>query len=324
VHLVLRPLAALALAASLVLAVCSASDGHQRDAVQQRRASASIDYVALGDSYSAGPFIPATRPDPPGCARSTNNYPAFLAGYLSVTTYRDVTCSGARVRDFRYRQSDLLTGQRDIPPQLDALSSSTDLVTVGIGGNDYSLFGGITSECLTLAARHPNGSPCERHFTTRSGVNTKYRDARRIRSHIASALWEIHHAAPHARVVIVGYPDLLPQQGTCSAVGFATGDYAYARKVEYLLNRSIRLAAAAHRAQYVNTYRISRGHDICAGDRAWINGKTNDFSRAAAFHPFESGERGMARHVFRVITGAVAPKGGDAMPPPGSIILNTP
>jgi lysophospholipase L1-like esterase len=323
VNPVLRPVAALALAASLVLAVSSSSDGTSRSG-QHQGVTASLDYVALGDSYSAGPFIPVTRPDPSGCARSTNNYPAFLAGYLAVSTYRDVTCSGARVRDFRYRQTDLVTGQRDIPPQLDALSSGTDLVTVGIGGNDLSLFGGMTSVCPQLAAEHPHGSPCQHHFTTASGVNTKYRDARRIQTHIGRALREIHHAAPHARVVIVGYPDLLPLHGSCAAAGFAKGDYAFARKVEYLLNRSIRLAAAAHRAQYVNTYGISRGHDICAGDQAWINGSTNDFSRAAAFHPFESGERGMARHVFHVITGADAPKGGDAMPPPGSIIVNTP
>ena len=27
-------------------------------------------YVALGDSYTAGPFIPMQRSDPPGCGRS--------------------------------------------------------------------------------------------------------------------------------------------------------------------------------------------------------------------------------------------------------------
>ena len=64
-----------------------------------------IDYVALGDSFSAGPLIPDARGDPASCFRSTNNYPAYLAGYLDVTSYRDVTCSGASTRDLRRRHS---------------------------------------------------------------------------------------------------------------------------------------------------------------------------------------------------------------------------
>jgi len=279
-----------------------------------------IDYVALGDSYSAGPLIPVQRIDPVACLRSVNNYPAFLAGYLGVTTYRDVTCSGARVRDLSRRQTPVIPGAK-VPPQLDALSRQTDLVTVGIGGNDFGLFGDLTSTCPFLAAQHPNGAPCRRHFTNVHGVNTKYRDARRIQAHVAAALREIHHAAGHARVVVVGYPRLLPARGTCPGAPFATGDYPFARHVGVLLNRSLRRAAAAHHAAYVGTYGVSRGHDVCAGARAWINGPQNT-AEAAAFHPFEKGERGMARHVFEVLTGRVAPRGGDAMPPPGSVILN--
>jgi len=301
--------------AALVLAGGSASLAQEKVHLPK-----SIDYVALGDSYSAGPLIPVQRVDPVACLRSVNNYPAFLAGYLAVTTYRDVTCSGARVRDFSHRQTPVIPGPQ-VRPQLRALSRSTDLVTVGIGGNDFGLFGDLTSVCPFLAQQHPHGAPCRRHFTNARGVNTKYRDARRIRAHVATALRQVHHAAKHARVVVVGYPRLLPDKGTCAAAPFATGDYPFARKVGLLLNRSLRRAAAAHRATYVSTYGVSRGHDICAGARAWINGPDNT-AEAAAFHPFEKGERGMARHVFHVLTGRVAPTGGDAMPPPGSVVLN--
>ncbi len=282
--------------------------------------AAAVDYVALGDSYSAGPLIPIQRPDPLGCLRSVNNYPAFLAGYLGVTTYRDVTCSGARVRDFAFRQTPVIPGPK-VRPQLRALSKQTDLVTVGIGGNDFGLFGDLTSVCPALALQHPHGAPCRDHFTNARGVNTKYRDATRVQAHVATALREIHRAAPHARVVVVGYPRLLPDRGTCAAAPFARGDYPFARHVGVLLNRSLRRAAAAHRARYVSTYGVSRGHDVCAGGHAWINGPQNT-ALAAAFHPFEKGERGMARHVFHVLTGRVAPLGGNAMPPPGSSVPN--
>src|SRR4051794_32640984 len=93
---------------------------------------ADIDYVALGDSYSAGPLVTTIRSDPSGCVRSTDNYPAFLADWLSVGSYIDVTCSGADTDDLTGRQL-MLDGNRTAP-QLDALSTDTDLVTLGIGG----------------------------------------------------------------------------------------------------------------------------------------------------------------------------------------------
>ena len=51
-------------------------------------------YVALGDSYSAGPLIPTTDLAG-GCARSDHNYPSLVARPLKVKTFVDVTCSGA-------------------------------------------------------------------------------------------------------------------------------------------------------------------------------------------------------------------------------------
>ena len=42
-------------------------------------------YVALGASYTAGPFIPSQLADPPGCLRSDRNYPHRLAAALGVT-----------------------------------------------------------------------------------------------------------------------------------------------------------------------------------------------------------------------------------------------
>src|SRR4051794_69705 len=304
----LRPALAATTSAALLLAVGPATLG--RETV---RLPTHVDYVALGDSYSAGPLIPDQRTDPVTCLRSANNYPAFLAGYVGVRTYRDVTCSGARVRDLAHRQSPFLGGAK-VPRQLDALSPKTDLVTVGLGGNDLNVFADMTSICRAVAVQHRHGAPCLRHFTDARGVNTKYRDAKRIQAHLATALREIHHAARNAKVVVVGYPRLLPDHGTCAAAPFATGDYPFARKVGRLLNRSLRRAAAAHHATYVGTYGVSRGHDLCAGHHAWINGPDNT-AEAAAFHPFEKGERGMARHVFRVLTGEAAPRGGDAAPP---------
>ncbi len=91
----LVPVLAAALAVPVLLSPTGPAAAEDGDTAP---ASATVygSYVALGDSYSAGPLIPQQRPDPLGCLRSTNNYPAFLATYLTtVRSFTDVTCSGA-------------------------------------------------------------------------------------------------------------------------------------------------------------------------------------------------------------------------------------
>ena len=56
-------------------------------------------YVALGDSYTAGPVIPVQQPDPYGCLRSDHNYPHLVAAALGVGDFKDPSCSGADTGD---------------------------------------------------------------------------------------------------------------------------------------------------------------------------------------------------------------------------------
>ena len=96
-------LAAVALAVSGCSADGASSDGAGEgalpDVVVDTEVTTTIDYVAMGDSFSAGPFIGTMRTDPEGCARSKDNYPAFLADWLDVKSYTDVTCSAATTAD---------------------------------------------------------------------------------------------------------------------------------------------------------------------------------------------------------------------------------
>src|SRR5689334_16227215 len=58
-------------------------------------------YVALGDSYTAGPRIPGQHAKPAGCDRSDRNYPALVAAELGLAgaEFRDMSCSGATTGD---------------------------------------------------------------------------------------------------------------------------------------------------------------------------------------------------------------------------------
>ena len=311
---------AVAALTAAVLTGCSGSDAAPAgdEAVVQ-----PVDYVALGDSFSSGPLVPASRNDPGGCFRSTNNYPAYLAGHLEVATYTDVTCSGARSRDL-HRPQTLPLGE-PAAPQLDALSAGTDLVTLGIGGNDLGLFGSLTSTCPAVRDRDPDGQPCKRELTRQvrgERVDTVARDARRIEDHVAGVLRAVRERSPDAEVFVIGYPRLLPEEGTCAAVPFAAGDYAWARRIESLLDRSLRLAAERTGSTYLPTRPATLGHDACAGDDAWVNGSQLAWGVAAPYHPFQAGMRGVAATIYEQMTGDPAPTDADAEPPPGSVVVN--
>ena len=94
-------------------------------------AAAFEEYVAIGDSFTAGPLVVQQQAPLLGCMQSDANYPKMLAEQLGVGELVDVSCSGAVVEDLYEAQFD------DQPPQLEALTPETDLVTIGIGGNDF-------------------------------------------------------------------------------------------------------------------------------------------------------------------------------------------
>src|SRR3954451_8851072 len=95
-------------------------------------ASAAPGYVALGDSYAAGPLIPVQLP-PFGCLKSSSNYAHLAQLTFNYPEFADPTCSGAKTGDMTQTQT-VTPGPN--PPQFDSLSPDTALVTLQIGGND--------------------------------------------------------------------------------------------------------------------------------------------------------------------------------------------
>ena len=51
----------------------------------------------------------------------------------------------------------------------------------------------------------------------------------KIGARVKAALDGIHDRAPQARVVLVGYPQPVPAEGTCQILPIAKGDYPYVR-----------------------------------------------------------------------------------------------
>ena len=66
--------------------------------------AATESYVAMGDSFTAGPVIPNQLPEAGGCMRSDHNYPHLVAR-ATAAVLRDASCSGATTRDLTAPQA---------------------------------------------------------------------------------------------------------------------------------------------------------------------------------------------------------------------------
>lgn len=269
----LRRIALLALAALTLLAAFAG-------------AARAANYVALGDSYAAGPVIP-NQIAPLGCLKSDHNY-AHLAAPSIGLPLRDPTCSGATTADMTSPQETELGTN---PPQFDSLDAETTRVSLTIGGNDIG-FSEIALSCVTL---NPFSTPCKDKYDS----GGKDQVAERIAAaapKVAAVLQGIHSRSPSAKVFVVNYAAIFPETGFgCwpqMPIGF--GDVPYLRSKEKELNAMLATQAAANGATLVDWYKASIGHDACKGSSTrWVEPVVPS-NPAAPIHPNERGMQGAA------------------------------
>ncbi len=262
-------------------------------------------YVALGDSYTSAPLISrpvgqwGSKDNPYGCGKSDQNYPHLLAQHLGVFDpanvelpqyayhpgFIDISCGSAETENMTAPQPGLPDGATN-PPQFDAfkmaaaMNGHVTLVSLGIGGNDVG-FGELTDYCVQ-PPEALGGTPCRVHYENRDGATDPSIQGDIIqhrlgllRPRLDALIAQIHQLAPDAEVLVYGYPDLLPEytDGCYPYIPVLPTDAAYLRGVEKDLNHTIRAAAAANGAHYVDWYSPSITHDACAPPgQAWVNG----------------------------------------------------
>ncbi|MDT7806065.1 MAG: hypothetical protein QOI78_9498 [Actinomycetota bacterium] len=251
-------------------------------------------YVALGDSYTSSPRTGRPSGTPVGCERSDDNYPHLVSAKLKPAEFADVSCGGATTASLTAAQK---TSNGTNPPQLDAVTGKTTLVTLGIGGNDV----GFLALAPTCATAHPSASPCKDRLTA-GGHDQLAERIDATAPKLGAVLDKIHTKAPRAKVVLVGYPTVLPDGDGCwPALPLGAGDVAYFRDTLAKLNSMLEDQAKAHRAGYADTATPGKGHDVCtASDMRWVEGIL-PASPAAPLHPNARGEQGMADAVVSLL-----------------------
>jgi hypothetical protein len=252
-------------------------------------------YVALGDSFAAGPFI-LPQTDLLTCARSARNYPGLLAGDLALSAFRDVTCSSATTAHFASSQVPNVPGAPPAPPQYDALSADTTLVTVGIDGNDIGLVG-LATGCINLLPA-PLGTSCKQ---AHGAAYEQKIDA--FAPTYGTVIDEIRARAPQAKIVMVGYPTALPAGGCHPLVPVWAQDADYIQSLIDRLNLRMKEQARLHRATYVDTRTSSIGHDVCQVPGVkWIEGLVPT-SDASPLHPNALGMENDERQILAALLG---------------------
>ncbi|MFC9789439.1 SGNH/GDSL hydrolase family protein [Rhodococcus sp. NPDC127528] len=252
-----------------------------------------LEYVNLGDSFSAASGVAPIAPGQPfQCWQSEQNFSHLVAARLG---YRltDVSCGGAKTEDFYQAQ---YQGTR---PQFEALTPSTELVTLMIGGNNNDTFGGAMAKCIGAMVSHPGAfDPCHAQYgnTLAEPIATQTYPA------LVTALRDIHAKSPRARVLIAGYPWLLPANGGClPQMPIAEGDVGYLRDLQATLNETIARAAAETDSTYVDMSQVSEGRDGCkpVGQR-WVEPMIFA-TQPVPVHPNAEGERALANQVMAAL-----------------------
>jgi hypothetical protein len=215
------------------------------------------------NSYAAGPLIPNQSLNPLGCLRSDHNY-AHLTAAAKGLTLTDVSCSGATTADMTEAQN-VEPGPN--PPQFNGLSTSTEIVSLTIGGNDIG-FSEILESCITY---NPFSTPCKDKYDAGGHDQLAERIANTAPK-VAAVLQGIHTRSPNARVFVVDYPDILPTGIGCwPTVPLSFGDVPYLHATEERLNAMLASTAAANGATLVDWYTPSIGHDACkSGSTRWV------------------------------------------------------
>ncbi|TFV52791.1 SGNH/GDSL hydrolase family protein [Blastococcus sp. TF02A-35] len=287
----MRRLAACVLAVAAVLLSLLVAPAAQ---AKPKAPPAPLQYVALGDSYSAASgVLPPDPTAPPQCLRSIRNYPNVIAAQIGATL-TDVTCGGADTGDFAGSQ------YPGVAPQLEALGQGTQLVTMTIGGNDSSVFINSILSCgVAGLSTLGKGSPCKDKY----GDSYKNTVLTTTYPALVQALTDVRARIPEdAEVAILGYPWILPKEKGCfDKMPVAEGDVPYLRDLQATLNDVVRRAAAETGAVYVDLSQVSEGRDACQpiGTR-WVEPVLQG-TNPVIVHPNALGEAGMAARTMEVL-----------------------
>jgi lysophospholipase L1-like esterase len=261
------PLVLAALGAALALGLSLAAPA----------AAAGANYVALGDSYASGVGSGSYIASSGSCERSTLAYSQLWANAHAPASYVSVACSGAKTTDVNANQ-------------LSALSSTTTLVSITIGGNDVG-FSTVMEDCViygtSTCVAEVNAAEQVAQTQLPGWLDTTYNG---IRSH-----------SPTAKVVVVDYPRFYHDLWYCP--GLSSTSRNKINEGADVLDGVISAAASRHGFAFADVRpAFANGHEICDSN-SWLHSVDwGDISQS--YHPTADGQSGGYLPAFSAYAGS--------------------
>jgi lysophospholipase L1-like esterase len=242
-------------------------------------AASAVQYVALGDSYSsglgAGDYISSSG----SCDRSTRAYPEQWADANAPASFISVACAGATTADVR-------------GSQVSALSASTTLVSITIGGNDAG-FSSVMETCVLSST-----STCLKAVSNAEAfVNTNTQ----LPALLNATLQAIRAHAPAAKIVVLGYPELYHLSRSSTCIGLSTKDRTALNGGADDLDSALAAAAQANGDTFADVRGQFAPHEICDSS-SWLN-SVDIFAISSSYHPNAAGQEQGYRPVFTAAAG---------------------
>jgi lysophospholipase L1-like esterase len=241
-------------------------------------AASGVNYVALGDSYSSGvgsgSYISASG----NCLRSTLAYSQLWANAHGPASYTSVACSGATTADV-------------LSSQISAVTSSTTLVSITIGGNDVG-FSNVMETCVL-----------DSDSTCLSAINTATAQAKSVLpAKLANTFSAIKSHAPSAKVVVMGYPEFYDLGNSWYCPGLSTTDRTALNNAADTLDGVIQSAAQSAGDSYADVRSKFSGHELCDFFNEWLH-SVNVSDVTESYHPTADGQSGGYLPAMDSVTG---------------------
>lgn len=279
-HSTLAALATTTLALSL--SACEAAPNESgKEPSSAQHTDHALRYVALGDSYASMGTRGAPHTGPGWCARASDNYPSQLQ-QMKGLALDDVTCQGAL--------TDHVLGPRaDLPPQLDAVDTTTDIITLSIGGNDAG-FGVLTSCAMNtsdLNCAELHGGEIDQALAA-------------LPAKLDDVYAGIHRKAPQAKIFATAYMPLLAatdNESNCPAIE-KVSDVDRLWLMQKISQINLEVEQAAHRAgaQFI-VPPATELHTGCAPvAERWVDLAGTE-TGAYPMHPTHEGQLAMAHAI---------------------------
>ena len=265
-------------------------------------ASPRIDYVALGDSYTAGTGAgAAVRPDGVDCWQSHPGYVDVVGKTSRMKPVANAACHGA-VLSTSSPFYDPLIYTPTIEQQLAGLvgkgrlSAKTELVSITAGANDLG-FSWVLGACSIST------EACEGALSQATSASS----LQALQAALVQTYAAIHAAAPNARIAVLGYPLLFDPASNFAPIPVT--NQLLMNQATLALNALIAGAVAGANtlyeanAIYIDVTARFTGHQVNSAD-PWL---VLDLAAPTADYNFHPNRAGHALGYAAALLGAVEP-----------------